>query len=331
MHKASQVGSGEIRRDVHSNNSYSKWKTFGFAILIIAGIGGLTVAGVGLGGLGAQQGWWQARMLSHLTHIHSIIMMAAGGSGGILSLIIGISGSANNKANIGKGLDGLLTKEASLNQKIKSTDHQSALEFARKMLEDHPEVKDSDFDWAQYAKQDIFSVDDKTPSNPEISRLLSIFKKIWLPKFDEAVKQGEGDPWADEERAKVADTCLKLSYAIVCLICDDMPDMQRKLPKHHADGFTFACRYSYQCKWVILHSKVYQNVRNASKWNQKHSQHFYQEGTIQSQWRKMFNHHCDYVQQCGWNLGDYRYDLWFKNDTPEECFPELDETFEPSQ
>ena len=50
----------------------------------------------------------------------------------------------------------------------------------------------------------------------------------------------------DEESIKVVDTCLQLSYALVCLTCDDMPDMQRKSPKRHAQFFTFGRQYSYQ-------------------------------------------------------------------------------------
>ncbi len=74
--------------EVFLNTEPSPCKTLGFALLIIVGLGGLAVAGVGLGSLGAHQGWWQAASLSQLTQTHSIIMMAVGGVGGIACLTI---------------------------------------------------------------------------------------------------------------------------------------------------------------------------------------------------------------------------------------------------
>ena len=67
------------------------------ALLIITTIGALIGAGVGLGGFGAQQGWWSAGTLSHLSQTNSTIIMAAGGGGGIVFLIIGIVGSVKNR------------------------------------------------------------------------------------------------------------------------------------------------------------------------------------------------------------------------------------------
>ena len=49
------------------------------ALLIITTIGALIAAGVGLGGFGAQQGWWSAGALSHLSQTNSMILMGSGG------------------------------------------------------------------------------------------------------------------------------------------------------------------------------------------------------------------------------------------------------------
>lgn len=94
----SKVDSGS-RSSSHShsiNIPSSKWKTLGFAIVIILGIGGLAVAGVGLGGLGAHQSWWQVGALNHLGQFHSIILMSAGSGIGIALLTIGISQSVKH-------------------------------------------------------------------------------------------------------------------------------------------------------------------------------------------------------------------------------------------
>jgi hypothetical protein len=72
-------------------------KELGFVIAIIVGIGGLAVAGVGFASFGSTQGWFAAGALSNLSQIDAIIMMAAGGAGGIVFLIIGIVGTVKNK------------------------------------------------------------------------------------------------------------------------------------------------------------------------------------------------------------------------------------------
>src|SRR5262245_36929540 len=64
----------------------SKFKTLGFAVAIIFGIGGLAVASVGISGL-LHRGF-----LTSLGQMNSIIMIATGGGGGIPLLIIGIVG-----------------------------------------------------------------------------------------------------------------------------------------------------------------------------------------------------------------------------------------------
>lgn len=75
----------------------SKYKTLGIAIAIIVGIGGFVVAGVGLGELGVQQGWWKIGTLSNLSQIQAIVMMGMGGGGGIIFLIIGIVSSIQHQ------------------------------------------------------------------------------------------------------------------------------------------------------------------------------------------------------------------------------------------
>ena len=92
MDSSATIRTGERSSDSHIvKNEPSKGKTIGFAIVIILGLGGLAVAGVGLGG------YLQAGSLSSLGQVNSIIMMAAGGGGGIVFLIIGIVGSVKNR------------------------------------------------------------------------------------------------------------------------------------------------------------------------------------------------------------------------------------------
>lgn len=73
-------------------NEPSKFKTLGFAVLIIFGVGGLVVAGIGTGGL------LQAGSLTNLGQVNSIIMIVVGGAGGIPLLVIGIVGFINTRS-----------------------------------------------------------------------------------------------------------------------------------------------------------------------------------------------------------------------------------------
>lgn len=94
MERGPIVGTGELTPATQRNESSFNWKTLGFALLIIVGIGGLlAMVGVGVGGLGMDQHWWQAKgLLSHLTQAESITLIAVGGGGlllaGLAALII---------------------------------------------------------------------------------------------------------------------------------------------------------------------------------------------------------------------------------------------------
>ena len=88
MESSASIPTGDLNRDTYPNNHLSKWKTYGFAIAIIVVIGGLAVAGVGLGGFGVPQGWWQAGALSNLGQINSIIMISVCGVGGGVVFLI---------------------------------------------------------------------------------------------------------------------------------------------------------------------------------------------------------------------------------------------------
>lgn len=74
-----------------THNNPSKYNNLRFAVLIVLGIGGLAVAGIGVGGL------LQAGSLSNLGQINSIVMVVIGGGGGIPPLIIGIIGFINTQ------------------------------------------------------------------------------------------------------------------------------------------------------------------------------------------------------------------------------------------
>lgn len=61
-------------------------------------MGGLVAAGFGLGGLGAQQGWWQAPLFSNLGKVPSITMLVAGSVVGISLVAAAIFGFTKSRS-----------------------------------------------------------------------------------------------------------------------------------------------------------------------------------------------------------------------------------------
>lgn len=83
-----KVGPSQSRDHLHSPNPPKSWKTYGFAIAIIIGIGALAVGGIGAAGyFGA---------ISNLNQIQALIMMASAGGGGIILFIVGVVGIVRN-------------------------------------------------------------------------------------------------------------------------------------------------------------------------------------------------------------------------------------------
>ena len=98
MDSSYRVESNDSTARLHSSNPLLKsCKTYGFAIAIIIGIGGLAVGGVGAAG-------YFGGAISNLNQVHAIIMMAAGGGGGAILFIVGVVGTVKNcKTGSGSG------------------------------------------------------------------------------------------------------------------------------------------------------------------------------------------------------------------------------------
>ncbi len=261
-----------------------------------------------------------------------ISSIAVGGGSSLMGIVSLVILLIKNRPPRTQGIHGLLSTPPETNEALRLPDDENtpkkelsqvereALEFARKTLEEHPEVKHTDFDWGRFARESLFDRDDKTPVNTDISKLTYIYDTIWAPKFKQIATSNSTDPWSRDEAVAIADAVLKLSCAIVYLTYDDMPALVQKLPKRHSEYFSLGCQYSYQYRWIVLHTRVYQMVRHASE-DQQHTKRFYEEGTIQSQWRKLFNDHCVYEKN--YSLGDVRYFSWFEQDTSENPLKEL--------
>ncbi len=95
MSKSSKVETLNITTSTSFSRPASKLKTYGFAIVIIMGIGGLAVAAAGLAG------YFKVGALSHVTQVNAMIMMAAGGGGGATLSIIGVVGAVKIRQSSG--------------------------------------------------------------------------------------------------------------------------------------------------------------------------------------------------------------------------------------
>lgn len=71
-----------------SSPPLKSWKSYGFAIAIITGIGGLAVGGVGAA--------WYFGAISNLNQVEAIIMMAAGGGGGTGLFMVSMVGTVKS-------------------------------------------------------------------------------------------------------------------------------------------------------------------------------------------------------------------------------------------
>ena len=104
MAEAGKIGTGNLTPATISSEDSGKingkkavqWQKPLSIVLILLGVVVLGGAGVGLASFGIHQGWWAAGALSNIPQIYSIVMMAAGGAGGIILLIGGIVGTVKS-------------------------------------------------------------------------------------------------------------------------------------------------------------------------------------------------------------------------------------------
>jgi len=108
-----------LYRDVSQTNHSLKLKTYSFAVIIILGIGGLTIGSVGLAGIGSYHSWWYAGALKQLSLMVTIPMVCAGGVIALTCLtllIISIKNKQTLKQTLNRAsleVSGRLTRQGS--------------------------------------------------------------------------------------------------------------------------------------------------------------------------------------------------------------------------
>ncbi len=280
---------------LYSKDFSVEWKKCSFAILIILALGGLIAAGFGLNHLGGQQGWWQGATYQ-LSKSHSISLLTVGAAAGIGFLSVGLFIAITNRQA------GLQTSEKEQAARTLSKEEQEALDFAEETLKKFPELKEASLGFFEENGQPVI--------NEKISKLCSFFSEFSWPDVMKKLK--ENKHLEDLEVLCAFDTCLKVSYAIVYYIYEEVLSSQK----------SFVFQEARQIQLILAHACVYNVIRHTS--NQNNVDLFYQEGEKCCEWRTLFNAHCDLLAQKGIRFIDSKYMAWLQKDTKENPLKRLD-------
>lgn len=218
---------------------------------------------------------------------------------------------------------------------------QEALEFARKKLEEHPEITPRS--WSVY--------EDLQPVNQEIARLDNLYWNVVFKNFEDLVKQNKGNPWSNQEVIDAADECMKIGYAISNLTLDDLKAFTERLSskgtkKTYAQALADQGPYQYRTFYYC--TNAYHWCRGGIAWGMNpwqeeeclmfprepiaptHAKPFYEKGTIQNTWNSLYNEYCDrvrlYVKEEELRKADNRHVNWTKKDTGVKSFNRVPDT-----
>lgn len=223
---------------------------------------------------------------------------------------------------------------------------QEALAFARKKLEEHPDIKPFRFSAGSRGYNNTHQ-----PVNPEIALLTTLYYDIFFKNFEDLMKQNKENPSINQDVINAADALMKIAYAISNLTLDDLKSFRDKLSvkgvkRTYAKALTE--QDSYQYRTFYFCTSIYHYLRGQFRWSQdpqnnereilrfagypsaSHVTPFYQKGTIQNSWNRLYNEYCDrvrlYVDEEQLRLADSRYFNWTKKDTGVTTFTSIPDT-----
>lgn len=246
-----------------------KWKKIKSALLVIFGLGCITLIAVGY-----SQDWWKESNLHIYMKPVAYTLVSLESAAGITLFVLWILEMRKKKDAGGKGLVGLINEVADSKGQPFAKEHHAALRFALEKMNEHPDIKP--FEWKNFKENGY-------PVNQEIPILLAIHLKMHLKKSDEIemkLKKLDEIEKTDDKDQQILffDSTLKLYYAIFCLVCDDMPALKSKLSLE--EEFTFCRKESYQSEAIFLVTRMYQFIRFNMYADE--AKVFYEEGTIQN-------------------------------------------------
>lgn len=223
---------------------------------------------------------------------------------------------------------------------------QEALEFARKKLQEHPELAPYKF-FAGWYDPDTTN----QPINSEIALLTTLYWDVAFNSFENLMKQNKDNPWSNQEVIQAADECMKIAYAISNLTLDDLKPFTEALSSE-GDNRTYAKALtqqdSYQYRTFYYCTNAYHWFRGEIGWKTNpwdkneeglfgpqsisgaHASAFYQKGTIQNSWNELYNNYCErvrlYVNEKELQSADNRHFTWTKKDTGIKSFSPVPDT-----
>jgi hypothetical protein len=202
-----------------------------------------------------------------------------------------------------------------VNQNSYSACGQQAIAFAKQRLQDNARFLNPSFlyKFTGVCGEDVFQ-----PTNPVLGPLNDLrFEALVL--FESCSKQDESLYfWNNSQVITLVNECLKISYALCSLALDDLPEYIQSVALQGlvwSPAKAIAKQKSYLLRIFPLVSDLYHHARGSAAWlphvdfpninflqfprepiTKEHEDLFYQEGTIQSQWRELYNDFCDRVR-----------------------------------
>jgi hypothetical protein len=208
-------------------NEPSKFKTFGFAVLIIFGIGGLVIAGVGTGGL------LHAGSLTNLGQANSIIMIVIGGVSGIPLLVIGIIGFVNTYS----GSRGAIKDKTTI-QDTNPQEEKNKTEARKKAREEETDISqnrelDAKSVLIKASTVNPLSVERVTADHfPEITEELQLWQEMASAKY---LKVHDGKAFCPQTRSEAASD-IGLIFKSSLNMIEPMYDQVANPPEKRPEG-----------------------------------------------------------------------------------------------
>lgn len=325
------------------------------AAFVVGGVAGVVIVILGATNLFGSVG--SVGFIASIAGGGAAVVIAAGG---VIWIAISNSKRSNNAMthtlnNTGVSGNSVETREEIKAEKGKSTSSgvsgkpyseigTQAIEFARQKLSEHPEIKPQVFSagWGGPSKTN-------QPINQEIALMTTLYWDVYFAAFEQEVKK-HADPWSQPKVIQAADDLIKIGYAISCLTLEDLPGFTQALEskgtkRTYAEALTIQDSYQYRTYYYC--TNAYHWIRGGiawskSKWSDKeglfqpretpktHADNFYQQGTIQSGWRALYNDYCDrvrlYVKEADLQEADNRHFTWTKKDEGGKTFSHTPDT-----
>ncbi len=182
------------------------------------------------------------------------------------------------------------------------------------------------------------------PQNVTISRLTTLYHKMG-DKFADLLTANKDHPWdSDAIRAELMDTAdalIKISFAISNLTLDELkahPTPNRTMIEtltgqstYHYRTFFYCTEVYHWCRGMIAwHAAGTKGMSDglypayADQIPQSYSDPYYQKGTAQNTWNKLYNEYCARVRALvneeELHRKDRRFTLWTEKDTSAPPF-----------